>query len=117
MKNLIFVFVATCGLFLITPLQSISGTKNTQDVDLTTTVSLVKSTDAERLISRLNEINAMDISALNSSERKELRKEVRSIQKELKTYSEQPYVEARHGGIYISVGAAIIIGLLLILLL
>jgi len=49
----------------------------------------------------------MDMSKLKSSEKKDLRKEVRSINHKLKTIS---------GGVYISAGAAIIIILLLIIL-
>ena len=55
---------------------------------------------------RLSQIKEMDLSAMNSSEKNELRKEVRAIEKQQKG-----------GGIYISVGAAILIVLLLILLL
>ena len=57
---------------------------------------------------RLEEIKNMDKSALKSSEKKELRKEVRTIKKSLK---------ASGNGVYLSVGAIIIIVLLLILLL
>lgn len=63
---------------------------------------------ANALILRLNEINTMDKSKLTSSEKKELRKEVRSTKKQLRELS---------GGVYLSVGAVIIIILLLILLL
>jgi hypothetical protein len=59
-------------------------------------------------LNRLDEIKAMDKSSLNSSEKKELRKEVRSIKADLRTTG---------GGLYLSVGAIIIIILLLILLL
>ncbi|TVQ07217.1 MAG: hypothetical protein EA361_18655 [Bacteroidetes bacterium] len=61
---------------------------------------------AYALEERLNQINDMDMSAMSSSEKNELRKEVRAIEK-----------QQRGGGIYISVGAAILIVLLLILLL
>jgi len=61
---------------------------------------------ANAQLDRLNEINEMDMSDMSSSEKNELRKEVRDIQKE-----QRPY-----GGVYISVGAAILIVLLLILL-
>ena len=64
--------------------------------------------ETEDLLLRLDEINEMDKSVLILSEKRELRKEVRSINKELKE---------RNGGIYLSVGAAIVIILLLILLL
>ncbi len=60
------------------------------------------------LLNRLDEIKAMDKSSLNSSEKKELRKEVRAIKAELKSTG---------NGIYLSVGAIIIVILLLILLL
>ena len=64
--------------------------------------------EAKTLMLRLDEINAMDMSKLKSSEKKNLRKEVRSINHKLKTIS---------GGVYISAGAAILIILLLIILL
>ncbi|KGO87878.1 hypothetical protein [Flavobacterium suncheonense] len=63
---------------------------------------------AERLINRLEEIKNMDRSTLTPAEKRELRKEVKTIKTELK---------AAKGGVYLSVGAIIIIILLLILLL
>lgn len=68
----------------------------------------VVSVEANRLISRLEEIKAMDKSNMSSVEKKALRKEVRSIKQSLKEVG---------GGVYLSVGAIIIIVLLLILLL
>jgi hypothetical protein len=68
----------------------------------------VESTAANALITRLDEINTMDKSHLSASEKRHLRKEVRSINNHL-TYGT--------GGVYLSVGAIIIIVLLLILLL
>ncbi|MEP6712716.1 MAG: hypothetical protein ABJA37_09885, partial [Ferruginibacter sp.] len=67
-------------------------------------------TDAhiEKLMSRLAEIREMDKSNLSSSERRELRKEVKSMKAE---------VRANRKGVYLSIGAAIIIVLLLIILL
>ncbi len=67
-----------------------------------------ESPQAQLLLNRLNEINAMDKSNLNSSEKKALRKEVRSTKKQLAEIS---------GGVYLSVGAIIIILLVLIILL
>jgi len=69
---------------------------------------VVMSDEAVALMDRLEEIESMDKSDLNSAEKRELRKEVRDIKKELKELS---------GGVYISVGAAILIVLLLILIL
>jgi hypothetical protein len=60
------------------------------------------------MLNRLEEIKAMDKSNLKSSEKKELRKEVRAIKANLATSS---------NGVYFSVGAIIIIILLLILIL
>lgn len=57
---------------------------------------------------RLEEINGVDKSSLSKSEKKNLRREVREIKKELATIS---------GGVYLSIGAIILIALLLILLL
>jgi len=59
-------------------------------------------------LARLLEIKNMNKENLSRSEKKELRKEVKQIRKELK---------ANQNGIYLSVGAIIIIVLLLILLL
>jgi hypothetical protein len=66
----------------------------------------VETAYANALTDRLEQINEMDMTAMSSSEKNELRKEVRSIQKEQK----------HGGGFYLSVGAAIIIVLILILL-
>ena len=63
---------------------------------------------SDSLLSRLSEIKEMDKSALNDLQKKELRKEVRSIKKSLIHGS---------GGIFLSVGAILIIALVLILLL
>ena len=61
-----------------------------------------------RLTKRLEEIKSMDKASMTRSERKALRTEVRAIKKEMAAVS---------GGVYISVGALILIALLLILLL
>lgn len=60
------------------------------------------------MYNRLEEIKTMDKSELSSSEKRELRKEVKTIKTELKSTGH---------GVYLSVGAIIIIVLLLILLL
>ena len=63
---------------------------------------------AESLINRLNEIKDMDKSDMSRSEKRELRKEVKAIKADLKSSG---------NGIYLSVGAIIIVILLLILIL
>ena len=87
------------------PNQSTASTKNP-----ITTTETPKEIPAEVkvLLSRLDEIKAMDKSELNSSEKKALRKEVKAIKSTLKSTG---------NGVYLSVGAIIIIILLLILLL
>jgi hypothetical protein len=64
--------------------------------------------DVKIMLDRLDEIKKMDKSNLNSAERKELRKEVREIKTQLKSSG---------NGVYLSVGAIIIVILLLILIL
>ena len=65
--------------------------------------------EAEVLLARLEEINEMDMSDLTRAEKRELRNEVRQIDKTL--YSNGG------GGVYLSLGALIVVLLLLILLL
>ena len=95
--------MVTCLSLTFIPLQANAAT-------IAEPSSLVdpKPAEAKTLLLRLDEINKMDMSKLKSSEKKNLKKEVRSINHKLKTIS---------GGVYISAGAAILIILLLIILL
>jgi competence protein ComGC len=122
MKKVITILMTTILLLLFIP----SQLKADEDSDKTPTsvVSDVESAKISALEVRLNEIKAMDIPALSSTEKKELRKEVRSIKGELKTISKSDSkspanseAKDRGNGVYLSVGAIIIIVLLLILLL
>ncbi|SHM65166.1 hypothetical protein SAMN04488057_102487 [Cyclobacterium lianum] len=61
----------------------------------------------EQLDERVKEIKAMDFKAMDKEERKEIRNELREINKEAK---------ALGGGVYISAGALIVILILLIIL-
>ena len=63
---------------------------------------------AQVLVQRLEEIKGMNKSEMTRLEKKSLRNEVKDIKKEMKVMS---------GGVYLSVGAIIIVILLLILLL
>ena len=67
-----------------------------------------ESTEAAVLNARLQQINAMDKSSLRFAEKKQLRKEVRGIKRELKQLS---------GGVYLSAGAIILIVILIVVLL
>jgi hypothetical protein len=105
MKKLIL-----CASFLllsIVPMQLKAETK----VDPMSTTSNSKapmSAEVRILMNRLEEIKKMEISTLTSSEKKELRNEVREIKSEMRAVG---------GGVYISVGAIILILILLIVLL
>jgi len=67
-----------------------------------------ESAEARTLMLRLNEIKSMDKATLKPTEKRALRKEVKSINHSLRESS---------GGIYLSVGAIILIVVLLIVLL
>jgi hypothetical protein len=105
MKKFKLSLIAVLILLTLSPFQS-------QASEVTPSVITPKhnteSASANALLNRLDEINAMDKTTLSRSEKKQLRFEVRTIKKELKTNGD---------GVYLSVGAIIIIVLLLILLL
>jgi Ribonuclease G/E len=106
MKKLTLCIMTALLLLAFVPMQLNAEPETYTSPKATTEVMMTLEETA--LMDRLEEINAMDKSDLSSSDRKELRKEVRDIKKELKE---------RSGGVYISVGAAILIVLLLILIL
>ncbi len=105
MKNL---FAKTfSALFILGLLTfSVSPTRGADLIEPKTEAAM--SAEAEVLITRLKEIESMDKKALTRLEKKELRREVKSIKAQLADLG---------GGVYISVGAIIIILLLVIILL
>ncbi len=74
---------------------------------LTNRAETMDAAEAQKLTNRLEEIKAMDKSSMTRTEKKALRKEVKAIQKSLDS----------SGGVYLSVGAVILIIVLLIILL
>lgn len=95
--------MVACLSLTFQPLQSSAATTSE-----TTPISKpMTETEAKTLELRLNEINGLDKSSLNHTQKKALRSEVKTIEKQLRS----------GGGVYISVGAIIIIILLLIILL
>jgi hypothetical protein len=106
MKKLSLYVFAAFMMFAVIPAQLQAATEPAPTAMAATKPS--ESELADALNARLVEINEMDKSNLSASEKKELRKEVRDIKSELK---------ALKGGVYLSVGAIIIVVLLLILLL
>ncbi|MDZ4682867.1 MAG: hypothetical protein SH848_10050 [Saprospiraceae bacterium] len=107
MKKLTPYAMAAFLMLSVFPMQlsAMSGT----DPVATTSTTPVESAEVRVLTARLTEIKEMDRSNMNTSEKKALRKEVRSIKKELK--------QQASGGVYISVGALLVVILLLVLLL
>jgi hypothetical protein len=106
MKKITICFMATCLSFTFLPFQS-----HALSIGVTTEVPIANPSSnvaVDAAMARLCEIKAMDKSNLSSAEKRDLRKEVRSLKHELKKSGK---------GIYLSVGAAIIIVLLLILIL
>jgi hypothetical protein len=93
----------TAALFVFFSLSAGASTI-TSDSSIVTTNEV----RVQQMQERLQEIKAIDKSSLTKSEKKELRSEVVEIKKEMKAVS---------GGVYISVGALILILILLIILL
>ncbi len=106
MKKLTLCIMTVFLLSSLIPIQLNASVEPTP-ISTTTTVP-PEQIRVNTLTTRLDEINGMDKSNLRSSEKRKLRKEVRSIKRELK---------ALGGGVYLSGVAIIIIILLLILLL
>jgi hypothetical protein len=97
-KKIIPLLIIAMSVSLLTPVFAANNTPVKTEVP--------KEVRAQQIESRLFEIRELSKTNLSSTEKKELRKEVKSLKK-----------EARSGGIYLSIGAIIIIILLLILLL
>jgi hypothetical protein len=105
MKRRNVILVSLLLLLAIAPLQIKANTETS--ITANKPESAVPTARTTELMTRLDEINALDKSAMSRLEKKDAREEVREIKKELKENS---------GGIYISAGAIIIILLLIILL-
>jgi len=106
MSNRKFVQIAAFLLLfsLSATAQTSSGIADPAQASSTPT----EETRARQLMDRLETIKNMDRSTLTKSERKDLRKEVKEIRKETKAAS---------GGVYLSVGAILLVILILILIL
>jgi predicted PurR-regulated permease PerM len=104
MKKCTLYLMTALMLWSFTPTIAASGSIT----EAPTETPKIESAEANILIARLEEIKSIDKSNMKSSEKRQLRKEVRSIKKTL---------TEMNGGVYLSVGAIIIIILLLILLL
>ena len=106
MKKKIYLIAATVMLTFAAFTSQAATTFNKEAIASMTTEQ--KQARIEEIKARVNEIKAMDKSQLTKEERKDLRQELRSDKQEAR---------AMGGGIYLSVGAIIIIILVLILVL
>ncbi|HYM92646.1 MAG TPA: hypothetical protein VET23_00785 [Chitinophagaceae bacterium] len=102
-----FLLIASFVMLMAIALQANAASID-PDPSHTNSTPKTEDTRARILINRLEEIRYMNKSELTRSGKKDLRKEVKEIKKEMRTIS---------GGVYLSVGAIIIVILLLILLL
>ncbi|HEY4149378.1 MAG TPA: hypothetical protein VGM41_10630 [Chitinophagaceae bacterium] len=103
-KNIVCIAAFTSVMAIALPARS-----NTLDADPSQPGPVAKTEDtrAVEIKNRLEEIKAMDKSQLTRDEKRDLKKEVKAMRKEARAIT----------GVYISVGALIIIILLLILIL
>jgi hypothetical protein len=105
MKKIILCVMATFLSLTFLPLQSKAATAEPSSLVAT---KPAEAAEVRVMELRLTEIRAMDKSELNASEKKDLRKEVKSINHKLRDIS---------GGVYVSAGAILLIVILLIVLL
>lgn len=106
MKKLSLFVITAFMLLTFIPMQS-NAAMETKAVSVVA-AKTVEAAEAKVLITRLDEIKGMNLSTLSSPERKQLRNEVQTIKSQLSDIG---------GGVYISVGAIILIIILLIILL
>ena len=95
------------ALSIFNPTQSMAA-KEATPTSTPTSSSPADVAKVNAMVNRLNEIDAMDKSSMSASEKKVLRKEVRGIKKE---------IQRSGGGVYLSVGALLLVIILLIVLL
>jgi hypothetical protein len=99
--KLFILSVLTFSFFSLTSIQAKGDEKS--EIKPTMTEA-----EIQVLVDRLEVIKTMDRSNMERSERKELRSEVREIKEEIKRNS---------GGVYLSIGALLLVIILLVLLL
>jgi len=106
MKKIVFCLMVAC--LSLTFLPFTSQAENAPVTSAMANPKPAESAEVKTLELRLNEISSMDKTKLKASEKKALRKEVRSIEKKLK---------ALGSGVYLSGAAVVLIIILLIILL
>jgi hypothetical protein len=106
MKKIILCISTVLLLFTLIPTQLKAVSDS--DTPLKSPTESVESAKADILVARLAEIDKLDKSTMSSAEKKDLRKEVRDIKRTLSEMGD---------GVYLSVGALILVIVLLVLLL
>ncbi len=122
MKKLTLCILATIFMLSVAPRQSKGATDEGANAVITSKISEPASPNSQ--FTRLNEIKEMDISTLNRTEKRELRKESRSIKSEQYVQGRRHdngrrgdgYDGRRTGSIYFVGGSGLLIVLLIILL-
>jgi len=104
MKKIVFVILTVCLSLTFLPLQS-KGATNESSL---AAPKPAESAEVKTMELRLNEIKAMDKSVMKPSEKKALRKEVKSINHKLRDLNST---------VYVSAGVIILVVILLIVLL
>ncbi len=104
MKKYSISLGAALLMLSIIPVSLRAGTEPKTETIKTT--DKVENAAAAASLARLYEIKAMDLKSMNAVQKKALRTEVHALKSNLK----------KEGGVYLSVGAIIIIALILILL-
>ena len=108
MKKITFVVMAIfLSLTFYPTLSNAATTKNVAPSSMVATTPK-QSAETQALLKRIDQIDKLDKSNMKSSEKKALRKEVRSIKKQLQASGEY---------VYVSVGVIILVVVLLIVLL
>ena len=104
--------------------EAVTGNNTASDVNTAEILANSEYAKYDSEISRLEEIKAMDRSELTAAEKKELRDEVHSIQRDMDRHDRDrdrnDHDNGRHhhdGGVYFTVGGGLLVILLLILLL
>ena len=123
MKKLTLCILATFFMLSVVPTQSKGATD--EGARAITTAKISEPAIPNSQLTRLNEIKEMDMSTLNRTEKKELRKESRSLKNDQYGQSRR-HDNGRHGGdydgrrsggtVYFVGGSGILIVLLIILL-
>lgn len=106
MKTKKLVLIAVMALSIAIPSYATDAPANIRNSVPTESAS---SPRAQEIENRLEEIKKMDVKSMSRTEKRTLRKEVKSLEKEAK--------QMNSGGVYLSVGALLLIIILLIILL